>query len=83
MPGGGDGLVAKLPSANWRKVVKALQSHGWNVARQSSSQIILTKDGEIASLSVPAHATVAKGTLRKLIRSAGMTIEEFVEAMKK
>jgi hypothetical protein len=41
----------------------------------------MTKDGEIASLSVPNHKTVAKGTLRSLIRSVNLTIEEFIKAI--
>ena len=38
----------------------------------------MTKEGEIASLSIPNHKQVAKGTLRSLIRSARLTVDEFV-----
>lgn len=38
---------------------------------------VRAKEGEIATLSVPHHKEVAKGTLRSLIRSAGLTVEEF------
>lgn len=31
----------------------------------------------MATLSVPDHHEVAKGTLRSLIRSAGLTVQEF------
>ena len=31
----------------------------------------------MATLSVPNHKEVAKGTLRSLIRSAGLTVNEF------
>jgi len=41
----------------------------------------MTKEGEIASLSVPNHETVAKGILRSLIRSANLTVEEFIKAL--
>ncbi len=34
-------------------VVKAFKKLGWEVARQRSSHIILTKPGHIATLSVP------------------------------
>jgi predicted RNA binding protein YcfA (HicA-like mRNA interferase family) len=61
--------------------VKAFESFGWEVARQTSSHIIMTKEGETATLSVPAHKPVAKGTLRSLLRSASLTVEEFVEAL--
>ena len=39
--------------------------------------MILTKAGHIASLSIPDHRELAPGTLRKLIRSAGITVGEF------
>ncbi|HSF47148.1 MAG TPA: type II toxin-antitoxin system HicA family toxin [Burkholderiales bacterium] len=48
---------------------------GWRIARQSGSHIIMTKPGEIATLSIPDHKEVAKGTLRSLIHAAGLTIE--------
>jgi hypothetical protein len=38
----------------------------------------MVKDGEIATLSIPDHKEVAKGTLRSLIRTAGITVEEFI-----
>ena len=39
--------------------------------------MILTKPGSIASLSIPDHRELAPGTLRKLVRAAGITVEEF------
>lgn len=73
--------MAKLPSVNSRKVIKAFRSFGWEVARRESSHIIMVKEGDIATLSVPDHRAVAKGTLRSLIRSAGLTVDEFVSAL--
>jgi len=40
----------------------------------------MIKTGEIASLSIPNHREVAKGTLRSLIRSANLTVDQFVKA---
>ena len=67
-----------LPVLNGRKVVRAFENLGWQVARQRGSHIIMVKDGEIATLSIPDHREVAKGTLRSLIRTAGITVEEFI-----
>jgi predicted RNA binding protein YcfA (HicA-like mRNA interferase family) len=72
--------MAKLPSLHYRKVVKAFERLGWQTARQKSSPIIMVKEGHDATLAVPAHSPVAKGTLRSLIRSAGLTVGEFLEA---
>ena len=73
--------MAKLPVVSGAEAVRAFEELGWAVARRQSSHIILVKDGEIASLSVPDHDEVAKGTLRSLIRDAGITVDEFVAAL--
>jgi predicted RNA binding protein YcfA (HicA-like mRNA interferase family) len=73
--------VAKLPSVGYRKVVKAFRSLGWTVARHGKSHIVMVREGQLVTLSVPAHNPVAKGTLRSLIRDAGLTVDEFVAAL--
>lgn len=72
-----------LPLLRPREVVKAFERLGWKVVRQRGSHIILTKEGHIATLSVPNHPQVARGTLRTLIGRAGITVEEFLEAVEK
>jgi hypothetical protein len=52
------------------------------VARQRGSHLIMVKEGHTATLSVPNHKEVAKGTLRSLIRSAGLTASEFFKEAK-
>ncbi|NIP73454.1 MAG: type II toxin-antitoxin system HicA family toxin [Gammaproteobacteria bacterium] len=69
-----------LPALSGRKVVNVFESFGWEVTRQRGNHIILVKGNHNATLSVPNHKEVAKGTLRSLIRTAGMTVEEFVRA---
>jgi len=59
-----------------REVVRAFENFGWHVAR-AGNHIILVKEGARATLSVPDHKEVARGTLRSLIRTAGLTPEEF------
>ena len=41
----------------------------------------MTKPGEMATLSVPNHATAARGTLRSLIRAAAPTVDEFCSTL--
>ena len=72
--------MASVPVLKPREVVRAFEKLGWEVARQKGSHIILTKDGHIATLSVPNHPEVARGTLRSLIARAGVTLEEFLKA---
>ncbi len=70
-----------VPLLRPQEVVWAFHRLGWEVARQRGSHIILTKPGQIATLSVPNHSQVARGTLRSLIAKAGLTVEEFLQAL--
>jgi predicted RNA binding protein YcfA (HicA-like mRNA interferase family) len=72
-----------VPLLKPREVVKSFKKLGWEVARQKGSHIILTKEGHIATLSIPDHSEVARGTLRALIARAGLTIEDFLAALGK
>ena len=73
--------MAAVPLLSGQEVVRVFKSFGWSVSRQRGSHIIMTKDGEIATLSVPNHKEVARGTLRRLIRDANLTTDEFVAAV--
>ena len=73
--------MASLPVLSGNEVVRVFESFGWRVARQRGSHIIMIKEGEIVTLSIPNHKEVAKGTLRGLIRSANLTVDEFVAAV--
>ncbi len=70
--------MSVLPRVSGREVVKALMRVGYAQDRQRGSHIILR---QIASphrrLVVPDHSVVAKGTLRAIIRQAGLTVDEF------
>lgn len=69
--------MPKLPVISGAQAVKAFGRAGWRVDRQRGSHVVLLKSGHIASLSIPQHRELSPGTLRALIRAAGMTVEEF------
>lgn len=71
--------MASLPVLSGQELVRIFETFGWTVARQKSSHIIMTKQGENVTLSIPNHNEVARGTLRSLIRSANLTVDEFVK----
>jgi predicted RNA binding protein YcfA (HicA-like mRNA interferase family) len=72
-----------VPVLRPAEVVKIFRKLGWDVARQRGSHIIMTKPGHIATLSIPEHSEVARGTLRGLISMAGLTVDQFLEALNK
>jgi len=73
--------MAAVPLLRPRDAIRAFVKFGWQIARQRGSHIVLTKFGSIATLSIPDHREVARGTLRVLISKAGLTVEEFLAAL--
>lgn len=69
--------MPRQPVVSGREAVKAFQRAGWLMERRVGSHAILEKPGVEATLSVPLHDELAAGTLRALIRAAGMTVAEF------
>jgi len=72
-------MASSIPVLSGREVVRAFERLGWQVARQRASHIVLVKAGEIATLSVPDHKEVARGTLRSLIRTANLSVNDFLK----
>jgi predicted RNA binding protein YcfA (HicA-like mRNA interferase family) len=61
-----------------REVVKALRKAGYEPDRQHGSHIVLRRRAApYRRLTVPDHDEIAKGTLRAIIRQAGLTVDEF------
>jgi predicted RNA binding protein YcfA (HicA-like mRNA interferase family) len=73
--------MARLPVMGGREVVRVFEVFQRYVARQSSSHIIMVKEGEFGTRSVPDDREAARGTLRSLIRTAGLTVDEFAAAI--
>ena len=74
-------MASLVPVLSGREVARVFESFGWTIVRQRASHIIMTKPGEIATLSIPDHREVARGTLRGLIRSANLTAQAFIAAL--
>ena len=74
--------MPEVPLLSVQEIVGVFEKFGWRKARQKGSHIILVKEGGFVTLSVPDHKEVARGTLRSLIRLSGLTITEFIDALK-
>ena len=75
--------MSKLPLISGTEAIKALIKLGYAVDHQTGSHIILRQQQEPhRRLTVPNHKEIAKGTLRAIIRQAGLTVEEFTKLLK-
>jgi len=69
--------MSKLPRLSGRECVKALEKAGFVFVRQHASHIILRRKEPFAQLTVPDHKELDRGTLRAIIRQAGLQVESF------
>ena len=75
--------MSALPRISGREAVAAFRRLGYEVDRQRGSHVILRQpQAPNRRLTVPDHRELAKGTLRALIREAGITVEEFIALLR-
>jgi len=70
--------MSKLPQLSGRECVHALAKQRFYVKRQQSSHMILRRDNPFAQLVVPDRKVLDHGTLRAIIRQAGLSVDEFM-----
>jgi predicted RNA binding protein YcfA (HicA-like mRNA interferase family) len=74
--------LTRLPILSGREVVKALKKDGYDLDRQRGSHLVLRASRPpYRRIVVPDHREVARGTLRAIIRQAGLTVEGFLELL--
>jgi predicted RNA binding protein YcfA (HicA-like mRNA interferase family) len=72
--------VTKLPTASGQEIIKFLSKH-YNIkaVRSKGSHAILKSDDGRKTVVVPLHSTIDKGTLRSILISADIDIDEFIQ----
>jgi predicted RNA binding protein YcfA (HicA-like mRNA interferase family) len=71
--------VAELPVISGREAVRAFAKVGYATDRQRGSHIVLRQaEAPHRRLTIPDHRELKKGTLRALVRQAGLSVDEFV-----
>jgi predicted RNA binding protein YcfA (HicA-like mRNA interferase family) len=70
--------VARLANISGKEAARAFQKAGWQPLGQVGSHLVLVKPGVRVNLSIPQHRELSVGTLRALIRAAGLTVEDFL-----
>ena len=68
-----------LKLCSGKEAVQKFRRAGWTVARQVGSHVMLVRLGYLYTLSVPQHKELGIGILKKLIKQAGLSVDEFNE----
>ena len=71
--------MGRLSNIPGKQAVKAFGKAGWTKIGQVGSHIVMVKTGVRVNLCIPQHKELSVGTLRALIRDAGMTVDEFLD----
>ncbi len=69
--------MSKLRLCSGAQAVKKFQKAGWTIARQKGSHVMMIKPDYLYTLSVPLHRELGIGILKKLIKQAHLSEEEF------
>jgi predicted RNA binding protein YcfA (HicA-like mRNA interferase family) len=73
--------MTQLPVISGRECVAALEGAGFTVRRQVGSHIVMRRDSPFAQTVVPDHRVLDRGTLRAIIRQAGLSVDDFVRLL--
>ena len=74
--------MSKLPVISGKICIKAFGKAGFYFKRQEGSHITLRKDDPFAQVVVPNHKELDRGTLRAIIRQAGLSVDGFIKLIK-
>jgi predicted RNA binding protein YcfA (HicA-like mRNA interferase family) len=75
--------MPKLPVCSGRQAIRAFEKLGWTIHRDKSSHVSMHQPGNPILLVVPDHKELDTGMLRSLIRDASITVERFIELLRK
>ena len=73
--------MGKLGNISGKEAVKIFHKLGWQQIGQVGSHVVMVKPGMRVNLSVPQHKELSVGTLRALIRNAGLSVDEFLNLL--
>jgi predicted RNA binding protein YcfA (HicA-like mRNA interferase family) len=73
--------MPKLPVVSGKECRKALGRLGFEEARQRGSHVVMKRDE--TGCVVPMHAEIKTGTLGGILKQAGVSVEEFIEALER
>ena len=73
--------MSRLPVVSGAECIKALTKAGFVVYRQRGSHVTLIRKDPPSQTTIPNHKELDRGTLRAIIRQAGLTVEEFMDLL--
>lgn len=73
--------MSGLPRISGRECVQALGKKGFYLKRQEGSHMIIRRDKPFGQVVVPDHKELDRGTLRAIVRQAGLSVDELTKLL--
>jgi len=76
--------MAKLPIVRAEEVLKALLKVGFYIHHQTGSHVRLFHETKLdLNITIPIHSKdIPRGTLKRILKQAGLSTEEFLRLLK-
>jgi len=72
--------MPKLPVVSSAEAIRAFERLGFSAVRQRGSHIVLRRGS--SGCVVPNHKELKAGTLAGILKQAGVSVDEFIEALR-
>ncbi|MEW6033434.1 MAG: type II toxin-antitoxin system HicA family toxin [Chloroflexota bacterium] len=72
--------MPELPVVSGDQCIAVLKRIGYRVARTKGSHVRMRCEGR-KPVTVPKHKELDRGTLRAILRTAGVSVDRFIELM--
>lgn len=73
--------MGKLPIVSSRECIRALEKAGFFVVSQTGSHVKMRRGQPYAQVIVNQTKELAPGTLRAILRQAGVSVDEFIDLL--
>ena len=74
--------MPKLPNVTGQETIRSIEKIGFQVVRQKGSHVRMKhEDNRVVTIHVHTNKSLGKGLLRKILRDAELTVEQFQEIL--
>lgn len=75
-------MSPRLPNITAAQLVRALKRDGWVEIRQKGSHMTLERSGKVVTIPMHASITLRRGTLKSILKQAGITVDDLLKLLK-
>ncbi|MBI5599635.1 MAG: type II toxin-antitoxin system HicA family toxin [Deltaproteobacteria bacterium] len=73
--------MTRLPGVSGKQCIRALERAGFKLVRTEGSHHYMRRVLPFCQVSVPLHRSLKKGLLHGILRSAGLSVEDFLKLL--